>query len=248
LKYLFYDNNKHQALIKYIQLQQTFDVFKMQAELALLEESWWQQHYNKAHYEGGWSVLSLRSIDGRGDNVISVHSDAGTHEWKDTPLLERCCYLQSVLSFFETQKNAVRLMKLEPSGVIKEHSDYALSFEEGEVRLHIPIVTNPLVEFYLQQERLLMQEGECWYLNLSLPHKVKNAGTTARVHLVIDCKVNDWVKTLLEKPSARYMTIDNAQLEKKYSAGEQLQIIAQLKLMNTVTSLELATKIEKEMK
>src|SRR5678815_359404 len=166
-------------------------------------------------------------------------------EWKDTPLLERCPYLQSVLSYFETQKSAVRLMKLEAGGVIKEHRDHDLNFEEGEVRLHIPVTTNPGVEFYLQEEQMIMQKGQCWYLNLSLPHKVKNAGTTARIHLVIDCKVNDWVKTLFEKPSAFYKTIDNAQLEKKYSGEEQLKIIAQLKLMNTATSLDLAAKMEK---
>lgn len=235
-------------MIKYFQFQQTFDVSKMQEELASLEEGWWKKHYNKAHYEGEWKVLPLRSIDGREENVISVHAAAGVHEWKDTPLLERCSYLQSVLSFFETQKNAVRLMKLEAGGVIKEHCDLDLNFEEGEVRLHIPIITNSQVEFYLQEERVIMQEGECWYLNLSLPHKVKNAGATARTHLVIDCRVNDWVKTLFEKPSACYKAIDNTQLEKKYSGEEQLKIIAQLKLMNTATSLHLATKMEKEMK
>ena len=122
-------------MIKYLQLQQTFDVSQVKAELASLEEGWWKEHYNKAHYEGGWKVLPLRSIDGREESVISVHAAAGVHEWKDTPLLERCPYLQSVLCFFETQKSAVRLMKLEAGGVIKEHRDRDLNFEEGEVRL-----------------------------------------------------------------------------------------------------------------
>ena len=235
-------------MIKYLQLQKTFDESKMQAELALLEEGWWKEHYNKAHYEGEWRVLPLRSIDGREENVIAVHASAGIREWKDTPLVEKCPYLQSVLGFFETQKNAVRLMKLDAGSVIKEHRDHELSFEEGEVRLHIPIITNPQVEFYLQEERVLMQEGQCWYLNLSLPHKVRNAGATARIHLVIDCQVNDWITTLFSKPATVYKTIDNTKPEKKYSGGEQLKIITQLKLMNTPVSLELAAKMEKEMR
>ena len=45
-----------------------------------------------------------------------------------------------------------------------------------------------------------------------------------------------------------FKIVDNVQLKKKYSGGEQLKIIAQLKLMNTVTSLDLAAKMEKEMK
>ena len=235
-------------MIKYLQLQHTFDVSKMQAELASLDEGCWKRHYNKAHYEGEWSVLPLRSIDGSEENLISVHASAGVHKWKDTPLLEKCPYLQSVLCFFETQKNAVRLMKLDAGAVIKEHQDHALSFEEGEVRFHIPIITNSQVEFYLQEEQVPMQEGECWYLNLSLPHKVKNAGATARIHLVIDCQVNDWVKTLFSKQAISYKTIDNAKEERQYSGGDQLKIIAQLKIMNTATSLDLAAKMEKELK
>ena len=44
-----------------------------------------------------------------------------------------------------------------------------------------------------------MKEGECWYLNLSLKHRVNNFGDTSRIHLVIDCKVNDWIKNLLNE-------------------------------------------------
>jgi hypothetical protein len=42
-----------------------------------------------------------------------------------------------------------------------------------------------------------MHEGECWYLDLSLPHWVENRGARDRVHLVIDCEVNEWLLELL---------------------------------------------------
>ena len=38
---------------------------------------------------------------------------------------------------------------------------------------------------------LPMGEGECWYINFNLPHRIHNRGTTDRVHLVIDCVLND---------------------------------------------------------
>ena len=38
-----------------------------------------------------------------------------------------------------------------------------------------------------------MVAGECWYLNLSKPHRVHNRGATERMHLVLDCVVNDWL-------------------------------------------------------
>ena len=61
----------------------------------------------------------------------------------------------------------------------------------------MPVVTNPHVEFYLNGSRVVMDEGECWYLRLSDPHRVANRGEVDRVHLVIDGRVNDWVTELL---------------------------------------------------
>jgi hypothetical protein len=42
-----------------------------------------------------------------------------------------------------------------------------------------------------------MQPGECWYLNFDLPHRVQNLGATDRVHLVVDCQVNDWLRAMI---------------------------------------------------
>jgi quercetin dioxygenase-like cupin family protein len=41
----------------------------------------------------------------------------------------------------------------------------------------------------------LMREGESWYVNFNLPHRVLNLGETARVHLVLDCVLNDWLRS-----------------------------------------------------
>ena len=65
------------------------------------------------------------------------------------------------------------------------------------MRIHIPVVTNPDVEFFLDGRRIIMGEGECWYLDLNLPHRVQNRGSTDRVHLVIDCQLNDWLRELI---------------------------------------------------
>ena len=88
-----------------------------------------------------------------------------------------------------------------PGSIIKEHKDFKLGFEDGEIRLHIPILTNPSVEFILDGARVLMNEGECWYLNLNLPHRVANRGTSDRIHLVVDCVLNDWLRELLLRES-----------------------------------------------
>jgi Aspartyl/Asparaginyl beta-hydroxylase len=89
-------------------------------------------------------------------------------------------------------------MRLTPGSVIKEHTDVDLSFEDGMVRVHIPVTTNEHVAFHLNGARVVLEAGSAWYLRLSDPHRVANQGTTDRVHLVIDADVNPWVEALFE--------------------------------------------------
>jgi hypothetical protein len=65
-------------------------------------------------------------------------------------------------------------------------------------RIHIPVVTNDDVEFYLNGSRVVLTAGSAWYLRLSDPHKVYNRGNAERVHLVIDAEVNDWMLAMFE--------------------------------------------------
>jgi hypothetical protein len=51
-------------------------------------------------------------------------------------------------------------------------------------------------------QRVVMNEGECWYNDFNLPHSVANHGTTDRVHLVIDCVLNDWLRALFAASGA----------------------------------------------
>jgi hypothetical protein len=59
--------------------------------------------------------------------------------------------------------------------------------------MHIPVITNDAVAFVLNRTRVVMEAGSTWYLRLSDPHSVSNAGASDRVHLVIDAVVNDWL-------------------------------------------------------
>lgn len=93
-------------------------------------------------------------------------------------------------------------MRLAPGSVIKEHTDVGLGFEEGVARVHVPILTNPDVEFYLNGSRVVLTAGSCWYLRLSDPHRVANRGATDRVHLVVDLKVNGWLTELVRSQVA----------------------------------------------
>lgn len=184
-----------EAPLKFCRLPLRFDAAALRADLAQVDAERWQSHFNASYHDGGWSGLALRAIDG--DSNTLYPDPRGAAPYVDTALLAQCPGLRRALERFQCPLQSVRLLRLAAGGCIREHQDYDLSFEDGLARLHIPLLTNPAVEFYLDGQRVLMDEGECWYLNFNLPHRVQNLGTVDRIHLVVDCEVNDWLRQLM---------------------------------------------------
>lgn len=233
-------------MIKYIHFNQHFDVAKLQQEVAGLETTLWKAHYNSSNYEGNWTTLQLRSVNGdTGNNTaIQATSLATDLAFKDTELLALCPYIKEVIEFFKIEKTAVRLMKLDAGAVIKPHQDHGLNFEQGEVRLHIPVSTNANVQFLLEDEQLPMQQGSCWYLNLSVTHSVINHSESSRVHLVIDGIVNDWLKDFFCRPAHHTVTFDEAETKEQHSPEDKRKIILALRQMQTEVADQLADDMQ----
>jgi|SRR5919205_1071595 hypothetical protein len=183
------------SMMSALRLPYTFDPAALRAGLAEVGPGDWVPHYNEQYYEGDWSGVALRSVGGSASQLFP--DPVKPKPYADTPLLGRCPYFREVLRAFECPLEAVRLLRLGAGARIREHSDFDLGLRYGVVRVHVPVLTNPRVEFFLGGERVEMAEGESWYLDFSLPHRVENGGTSDRVHLVMDCVVNDWVRALL---------------------------------------------------
>jgi hypothetical protein len=179
----------------YLLLPFRFDPKRLKADLRMALAEAWTPHFNQSYYEGDWSGVVLRAAGNSSGSLFS-NPRQSVDSFAPTPLLDRCPYFREVLAAFQCRLKSVRLLRLKAGSIIKEHTDSDLN-EEREIRIHVPVVTNPAVEFYLGGERVVMEEGQCWYLDLSRHHRVQNLGSTDRVHLVIDCVVNDWVKALL---------------------------------------------------
>jgi hypothetical protein len=178
-----------------IRLPLTFDAAALAADLASIGDDEWMPHFNTGIYEGDWSGVSLRSVGGRADTIYP--DPAATEPFADTAMLRRCPALGAVLDRLNCELLAVRLLRLGPGAAIGEHRDHCLGYEDGEVRLHLPLTTNEAVSFVLAGERVDMQPGELWYLNFNEVHAVANRGTEPRIHLVIDCVVNRWLSAQL---------------------------------------------------
>jgi quercetin dioxygenase-like cupin family protein len=180
--------------LKALRLPIDFSPAGLAADLGQVADADWVPHFNKSYFEGEWSGVSLRSTSGKADQL---YPDPAVSEYRDTELLARTPYFREVLNAFECPLLAVRLLRLEAGSRIREHRDYNLSIEDGEFRVHVPVQTNPDLLFVLGGERVTMPAGTAWYLNVNHPHSVDNAGSCARVHLVLDCAVNEWALDLI---------------------------------------------------
>jgi hypothetical protein len=183
-------------MISSLKLPFSFKAVAMQSDLNNFAAGDWTPHFNTSYYEGNWSGIALRSP---ANAHVELYPDPTVETFVDTDHLAKCPSVRKILDIFECQTETVRFLKLSPGAVIREHRDYKLSFEDGVARIHIPVKTSPEVEFYLDGSLVRMSEGEAWYLNFNLPHSVANKGGEDRVHLVIDCIVNDWLRQIFER-------------------------------------------------
>ena len=179
-------------MIATLKLPFSFDSHALQRDVERLGSADWAPHFNKQYYDGDWSGVALRAA---ANAHVELYPDPTAETYVDTATMDRCPSVAEALKSFECETESVRFLRLGPGASIREHRDYRLSIEDGIARVHIPVKTSPDVEFFLDHKRIVMNEGEAWYLNFNLYHSVRNRGTVERVHLVVDCIANDWLRS-----------------------------------------------------
>jgi quercetin dioxygenase-like cupin family protein len=92
----------------------------------------------------------------------------------------------------------ILIVKLKKHTYIKPHTDNGQSLLLCH-RTHIPIITNNMVTFTINDETKTLDEGEIWEINNQLTHSVKNDSDIDRVHLILDyfVKLNKNIKNLI---------------------------------------------------
>jgi len=87
------------------------------------------------------------------------------------------------------------------------HRDSDRGLTHNIVRIHIPITTNDEVYFYVNEERIQMQNGECWFADITQLHEVENRSEEDRLQLMIDCDLNDWWRNILKEKGLQFEEI-----------------------------------------
>ncbi len=163
-----------------------FDPEALRQAAMALPEGVWMPHFNSGYHQGDWSGVALLAHEDAPLPLV-----AGSGAVRPT---EHCnAFWQEQLQRFATERRGARLLRLGPGGCIREHRDDDLGLPDADRRLHIPIVTDDQVDFLLDGQRVPMQPGECWFMDLSRPHRVENHGGSMRIHLVLDCRPSPWL-------------------------------------------------------
>jgi hypothetical protein len=152
-----------------------FDAARLQQEVAALPQQDWAGHPNEI---AGNSALRLISVDGgANDDVDGI--------MQPTTNLRRSPYLRQVLQSFGVAWSRSRLMKLAPYAEVPEHADINYHWFY-RVRVHIPVFTQPGVQFSCGDQSVHMAAGEAWIFDNWRRHHVVNPTAHERVHLVAD--------------------------------------------------------------
>ena len=174
-----------------VRFDRQYDVARLQADFATAEAAGQAHLHWSDYHDGGWSAIPLVSLNGQTD-IKGLRYGRGVFE--KTPILAQCPYFEEIIDSFKCPKHRIRLMRLKAGTVIREHCDPGDTWALGQIRLHIPVVTHEEVHFYLNGERVMMREGELWYLDFSKPHHIENRSPIDRIHFVLDLVVNRWMR------------------------------------------------------
>ena len=176
------------------QLQPTVDWCKSNIEFSPV--------ITKFNKNNQWTAVSVRGYAGSIEQ-IGKGGVLGTlddfNKLQNTPLYNELD-MDKILDKIPAEKERVRLMKLEAGTKIAKHTDKVdKDIKSGKIiRLHIPVVTNEnvVIKSWLKGgiAEFRMAKGECWWLDVSLPHQVDNNSDEDRVHLVVDIYNNDTIQ------------------------------------------------------
>ncbi len=160
----------------FIQLPLQFDAARLAAEVAAINEASWRPH--PQNFPGN-SMLPLVAV--RGDPLNEAFSGV----MEPTSHLAAMPYLRQAMAAVGATVGRTRLMRLDGNAEVTLHADQGYYWGE-RVRVHVPIVTRPDVQFICGGAEVNMGPGECWIFDTWRLHRVQNGPDVRRIHLVID--------------------------------------------------------------
>jgi len=181
-------------------------------------ESLWIDHYSSYNKRQSWHAVALRSFGGdpafiekpaeMSRRYQQEHPERLSWEIADTPLLDSLPGARALLGSLGCGIERARLMRLTTGGELSRHADItdrSAGTRLGAIaRLHLPLITHESVRFTTwsiddQPTTLHMAPGSWWYLDVRKPHMAENPSGFDRIHLVVDCIVDQALAERIEQ-------------------------------------------------
>ncbi|GAA4740808.1 hypothetical protein GCM10023264_02230 [Sphingomonas daechungensis] len=159
----------------FLKLPIRFDAEAIAAEVRALPPSAWTPH--PTGFVGNEAVRLVTPI-GEDSDAIDGPMGPTTH-------LQHCDYVRQIMAEIGGVWGRSRFMGLAAGSEVPPHIDIHY-YWRTHWRIHIPVITNPGVEFTCGDETVHMKAGECWVFDSFLKHDVQNRGDAQRIHLVLD--------------------------------------------------------------
>ena len=166
----------------------TVDISRLkEAVLAIPEEVWDQEDARKPN--------RFETLD-KTRHIIFRMVSSSFRDWRDSQdgalWAEWRALLEPVLEaatapygYARAAFPRVMLARMAPGGVIRPHFDSNLAAKWPH-KIHVPLLTNPKVTFFLNRVPHHFAEGEAVEVNNMGPHAVENRGSTDRIHLIFE--------------------------------------------------------------
>lgn len=171
----------------FLKLPLRFDAAALEQEVRALPASSWVPH--ATGFPGNEAVRLV--------TVMGQPTDAFEGPMRPTENLARCPYIIQIMAALGGVWGRSRLMGLASGGEVPEHVDAHYHWRT-HLRIHVPAITNPGVEFTCGGETIHMAAGECWVFDSFRWHEVHNRGSERRVHLVLDTVVTEPLWDLID--------------------------------------------------
>jgi hypothetical protein len=198
----------------FLKLPLHFDAETLEREVRALPPSAWVPH--ATGFPGNEAVRLV--------TVMGQPTDGFEGPMRPTEHLALCPYIMEVMAALDGVWGRSRLMGLGAGAEVPEHVDAHYHWRT-HLRIHVPVITNPQVEFTCGDETVHMAPGECWIFDSFRWHQVHNRGEERRVHLVLDTVVTAPLWDLIEAArsgSAQVNTIHPGRADPRKLRFEQV--------------------------
>ena len=186
--------------VAFLRLPFSVDPEALAHEIDALPGTAWKDHPEGAV---GNTAVPLVAINGDpGDDAVSG-------PMLPTPSLAALPYTRRVMGALDSVIGRSRFMRIPEEGDLYAHVDVAYYWRD-HLRVHVPVVSDPSVEFHCGNESVHMAPGEIWIFDTWQRHKVVNPAHHPRTHLVVDTVGSAALWDLIRNPgqAPRAITVD----------------------------------------